>query len=92
MDALLAVALAYSVFMAAALPTIVPRLYEPLSRRPEAIRLTWSLASILPLLAALPPLAPIAVAAAALAYRGRRVPAAILSVVAAVLTTLVCYK
>ena len=79
-------AVIYSLFTASMLPSIVPLVYEPLSRRPEALRATWALASLLPLTPLSPPVAvPAAIASAALAWRGRRVAATLL----AYLTTLV---
>ena len=95
MGALLYAAAVYSVFMALALPTLLPRLYEPRSRRPEALRLTWAIASCLPLAAAEPATIALAAAAALLAHRGRRWPASLAALLAAAVTLvnhMVCYK
>ncbi|AEM38249.1 hypothetical protein Pyrfu_0377 [Pyrolobus fumarii 1A] len=65
-------ALAYSIFMMITLPTIVPRVYERSSNRPDILRATWCLAGLLPL-APLTPLAlPLIFIAPLLAAKGKR--------------------
>ena len=77
---LLEAALIYSLLMALALPSLLPRLLEPLSSRPEALRATWAAAAILPLTPLQPAVgAPVLLAASLLAARGRRGSAAALA-------------
>lgn len=81
--ALVAVATAYSLLMLALFPTLVPRLYEPKSKRPDLLRATWVAAALIPLIPVTPLSLPLLPLSTLLAKRGSR-KASLLSTIPAV--------